>query len=472
MKQTYCNSMSRDDIKNLDDTTAAELSIKFKYVLAACDQAESLCQISQRHASPIPCGYIWEAMISKLMEGEASNVRSGTTVALPRSAFVDHMKNKKWLNCASDVASQYVIYLSQHYTATKEFVEDIYERMHDQEETQELTDDEEPALTDQSLAAGVTLRTPIDVCDNPYDVQDLASTDPIDGFCDYVATLCLPNFVTSQASPNLRRAAENFALLRGGPAPRAVAYRHGVCDVAASCPQFSAAQNLFRAYVRSAGIPPETKDTVDLSVLSALPGPTDWYYELPEETLRREHIPRPPSLPSSSSTNSEDEADMDVDDSLTSLNAACSLELPLLFVNHTPPEKAISHVGAHQHRMCAASGAAFFGAAGLSNVPVFSLVTNGTQGVLTCAWAEVYDGFQRIRIAERNGVLFDLANPLSAFHFATFLVRLRREHGALLRERLDEHTMARWRERLERGEYETRWTMAHYVDEQEIQGPS
>ncbi|EIW83880.1 hypothetical protein CONPUDRAFT_163145 [Coniophora puteana RWD-64-598 SS2] len=311
------------------------------------------------------------------------------------------------------------------------------------------------ALTDQTIGAGITLGEPtVRVCEDPYDVRDLASSDPIYGFCDSVATLCLPNFVTSQASRNLRHAAENFALLRKGPAPKAVAYWHGVCDVNASRFQFAAAQNLFHAYVRSS-----------CPQLNGL-------YELPEETLQLEHIERPPSLPPSASMTSENEAGIIDDDESASSSAASSLELPLLFVNHTPPEKAIAHVGAHQHRMCAASGAAFFGAAGLNNVPVFSLVTNGTQGVLTCAWAEVYDGFQRIRIAERNGVLFDLTNPLSAFHFAAFLVRLKHEHGRLLRERLDEPALARLRERLEQGEYETRWTMSHYVDEQERLNPS
>jgi len=68
--------------------------------------------------------------------------------------------------------------------------------------------------------------------------------------------------------------------------------------------------------------------------------------------------------------------------------------------------------------------------------------------------------------AERNGVVFDLRNPLSAFRFATFLVRLKHEHGQKLRERFDDRALAHLRERLEQGEWETRWTMSHYVAEQ------
>ncbi|EIW80793.1 hypothetical protein CONPUDRAFT_73828 [Coniophora puteana RWD-64-598 SS2] len=142
---------------------------------------------------------------------------------------------------------------------------------------------------------------------------------------------------------------------------------------------------------------------------------------LDSDMLSRTKVPHPPPLPPVDPCNDEGHNTTTPTGASSSADPV-SLDLPLLFVNHSPPENIISGVGSHKHRMCATAGAAFLAATGLIGVPVFSLVTDGCRGVITCVWAEVFGGFQRIKIAEKNGVLFDLTNPLSR--------RLKQEMGS------------------------------------------
>ncbi|THH03999.1 hypothetical protein EW146_g10296, partial [Bondarzewia mesenterica] len=65
----------------------------------------------------------------------------------------------------------------------------------------------------------------------------------------------------------------------------------------------------------------------------------------------------------------------------------------------------------------------FLAAVGITNYPVFGLITDGADGVVTLAWySEKQD---KIYVMERNVCKFILTSPLHAFQFATFLVRLR-----------------------------------------------
>jgi len=396
------------------------------------------------------------------LHGSSSNIRSLPAVALPRSALTDRHKDPGWLASARYTIDQQSTYGSQHRDVAK------------------ILAGPRSTLGRQAIYAGLYLSIHPGLSHSNTDEEDVESedifegvlnlveNDPVEAICDAVSTISIPNFVGSDSSVALRHAAERFCLFPREPDQATVrarggtAYYHGICDLPSEHSGLASAYDLFRANVRSAGLSLETPDSLDLSILSTLPTVCRFSYLWPDSKLEELQVDHPPPL----APDQPGESGRSGTQNLTAAEQSLALELPLLLVNHTPPEKTLAYIGSHKHRMAATAAAAFFGAAGLTDVPIFSLVTDGCRAVLTCAWAEKFGSFQRIKIAERNGVLFDLRNPLSVFHFATFLVHLKHEHGQKLRERFDDRALAHLRERLEQGEWETRWTMSHYVAEQ------
>ncbi|GBE90005.1 hypothetical protein SCP_1800270 [Sparassis crispa] len=84
----------------------------------------------------------------------------------------------------------------------------------------------------------------------------------------------------------------------------------------------------------------------------------------------------------------------------------------------------------NQGRFYCVASVTFLAALGIEGYPVFALVTNGKVGAVLLSWQS--PGMKKkIYIIERNVCTFDLGDPLQAFHFATFLVRLRHQHGQL-----------------------------------------
>ncbi|KAI0630609.1 hypothetical protein C8Q77DRAFT_1160167 [Trametes polyzona] len=74
----------------------------------------------------------------------------------------------------------------------------------------------------------------------------------------------------------------------------------------------------------------------------------------------------------------------------------------------------------------------------LTRFPIFSLVTDGPCGVISCAWnepVEVGDGktLEAIFIADQEAVQVDLRNPLDALNVATFIAYVVAEHAPRLR---------------------------------------
>ncbi|KAK0476393.1 hypothetical protein IW261DRAFT_1401862 [Armillaria novae-zelandiae] len=61
---------------------------------------------------------------------------------------------------------------------------------------------------------------------------------------------------------------------------------------------------------------------------------------------------------------------------------------------------------------------------GITRYPVFGLATNGTEGDLLGCWYS--RRLDRIFMMDRNIVHFDISSPVQAYHFMTFLLRLRR----------------------------------------------
>ncbi|KAK0193486.1 hypothetical protein F5146DRAFT_1181532 [Armillaria mellea] len=61
---------------------------------------------------------------------------------------------------------------------------------------------------------------------------------------------------------------------------------------------------------------------------------------------------------------------------------------------------------------------------GISRYPVFGLATNGTVDAFLCCWYSRRLG--RVFIMDQNIRHFDISSPIQAYHFMTFLLRLRR----------------------------------------------
>ncbi|THH19365.1 hypothetical protein EW146_g1771, partial [Bondarzewia mesenterica] len=110
-----------------------------------------------------------------------------------------------------------------------------------------------------------------------------------------------------------------------------------------------------------------------------------------------------------------------------------ALLLPTLIVEYKKQDSMIEPK--HQGRMNLVSAVTFLAAIGITDYPVFGLIADDAEGVVTAAWySETQD---KIYIIERNVCKFILTNPLEVFYFATFLVRLRKynEHLKELFER-------------------------------------
>ncbi|KAJ7248848.1 hypothetical protein B0H12DRAFT_1234838 [Mycena haematopus] len=83
----------------------------------------------------------------------------------------------------------------------------------------------------------------------------------------------------------------------------------------------------------------------------------------------------------------------------------------------------------NQGRMYLVSMVAFYTALGVDDYPFFALVTSGKTGAILMAWKSSKHG--RTYLIERNVRTFDISSPIQAFHFATFLLRLRDDQKKL-----------------------------------------
>ncbi|EPQ57860.1 hypothetical protein GLOTRDRAFT_35386 [Gloeophyllum trabeum ATCC 11539] len=85
--------------------------------------------------------------------------------------------------------------------------------------------------------------------------------------------------------------------------------------------------------------------------------------------------------------------------------------------------------------MYSVATAKFFSALGIEDFPVFALVAEGSLGVLTCLrWPSA----QYVKMLEANARSFDIATPIGAFHFATFLCLLATEYADEVGRKLEE----------------------------------
>ncbi|KAJ3524807.1 hypothetical protein NM688_g8499 [Phlebia brevispora] len=95
----------------------------------------------------------------------------------------------------------------------------------------------------------------------------------------------------------------------------------------------------------------------------------------------------------------------------------------------------------------------YLAAIGIKSYPVFALAAHGTLGNLMMSWMSE-NGV--IYLMERNIRKFNISSPLSAFHFASVLLRVRARDKAL-RALFKEHEQD-FREKLADGSY-VKWAM-------------
>ncbi|KAJ7087127.1 hypothetical protein C8R44DRAFT_991403 [Mycena epipterygia] len=110
----------------------------------------------------------------------------------------------------------------------------------------------------------------------------------------------------------------------------------------------------------------------------------------------------------------------------------------------------------NQGRMYLSSVIAFYSALGIEDRAFYCLVTSGMLGMILMAWKSSRYGMYLI---ERNTRSFDISIPVQAYHFASFLLRLRDEQETLkqcVRERvkagLDLAKLRRWTKSSQLGE--------------------
>jgi len=147
------------------------------------------------------------------------------------------------------------------------------------------------------------------------------------------------------------------------------------------------------------------------------------------------------------------------------------LDLPFYIVEHKQTAGEYVVTGANRHRMYSTASVKFLAALGITDFPVFSLVTEGCIGVVTCTWLERdRDELECTYIAERDARAFDISTPIGAFHYATFLCMVATRHALALKEELEkkkEDFYCRFGE----GHESTRWTMTDQVNALKTKSP-
>ncbi|KAI0039041.1 hypothetical protein FA95DRAFT_1104006 [Auriscalpium vulgare] len=149
-----------------------------------------------------------------------------------------------------------------------------------------------------------------------------------------------------------------------------------------------------------------------------------------------------------------------------------SIRLPLLLSQYRQ-RRGPFHVGATKLRMNLTAAVKYLAALDIWNFAVFGLLTKGTAGVVVAAWAvpSTENRPTEVHILERSCCAFNLATPLGAFHYATFLSWLQLVHGKNLLEAFDDGKRQAFLERLEKGHESIQWAMRPQLWEPDSEAP-
>ncbi|KAI0066316.1 hypothetical protein BV25DRAFT_1988737 [Artomyces pyxidatus] len=147
-----------------------------------------------------------------------------------------------------------------------------------------------------------------------------------------------------------------------------------------------------------------------------------------------------------------------------------SLFLPLFVTQYRKSDAADDVTAPRKLRMHLTAAVKFLAALGIADFPVFGVLMTGTTAAVVCAWtsSKIFpeEHIKATHILERNGRVYDLANPLGAFNYTAFLGYLRFVHAKDLVRRI-EAVKEDFLQKLEKGDEAMKWTMADQLNDVE-----
>ncbi|KAH7885681.1 hypothetical protein F5I97DRAFT_1874317 [Phlebopus sp. FC_14] len=390
--------------ESLDQNIVDALRAGFTCILQACKRARDLKEDAKRHdVAEIECRHEWDSLMIEFMKGKHGvGAWLERTIKLPRNERAVQLVDKRF---TTNLAMLREAYMQSQLN--------IIRVLHNLQ-FQDLLEQERAVLN--SISEKMTVDS------SPSSVQSRANLDPYTGRCDALAAVEVRNFIPSHAKRALKQAARGFAFSSQTPA-----------------------RNTGRSSSKSADQSSEATSSQYLDV----PGPSrdppsemsTAAYDLFHRNLQSDDVLRLGSNPDvniadmfgslSLGSSLPAPADTNLDEGNPN-DLGYSLDLPLFVVEYKKMQTDFTVTGANQLRIYSTAAASFLAAVGITEFPVFGLLTDGCKGVITCAWAETESDTQCVRIAERNGVVFDLSDPLSAFQYAVLLCKLAHQHSPTL----------------------------------------
>ncbi|KAI0320590.1 hypothetical protein OF83DRAFT_1081519 [Amylostereum chailletii] len=118
----------------------------------------------------------------------------------------------------------------------------------------------------------------------------------------------------------------------------------------------------------------------------------------------------------------------------TDPGAEDTLHIPILFHEYQESVRTSKETAVNRWRIDAVASVKFLATLGITDFPVFGLVTKGPVGVVVCAWGmrDDSDSGIDVQIIDRLGREFDISTVNGAFNYATFVSKLSRDHAPRL----------------------------------------
>ncbi|KAA1472309.1 hypothetical protein DENSPDRAFT_838535 [Dentipellis sp. KUC8613] len=139
-----------------------------------------------------------------------------------------------------------------------------------------------------------------------------------------------------------------------------------------------------------------------------------------------------------SRTNLDDESDdsdpnQEAEDEVV-LDEKESLEIPILIREYKKMVSLVEETAGNQAHLDLVAVVKFLGVLGITDFPIFGIISEAAMGVVACAWGEKIPKSKeiRVRIIDRNLRGFDLATVEGVFNYASFVAKLQKEHAPKL----------------------------------------
>ncbi|KAF9234450.1 hypothetical protein BU15DRAFT_79004 [Melanogaster broomeanus] len=440
LKRQLFAARPANKLELLDGEIAQSLRSGFVDILRACKRSQELKEDAQRHmVLEVECRHEWDSLILEFMNGKTSvRTRMEQTIKLPRNLASDNVSGKNFVAHRLIIAADYEVSIKK----TIDDIQRVRDTHPDDATFTQLLEQETNVL--QSIVEGMS----------KIGLGEAASRkdlEPATGKCDALAAVEICNFIPHNAQKQLIAAVTKFtittrALVKNPLRPPSPNLEVPPLEDIVS-PPFNSAYDLFHLNHRPGDVTVAVPRTLD-------------HFE--DTAARVAGLSLARAIPGSLATTSREDPN-----SRSLASQGLPIDLPLLVVEYKKLEADFHVTGANQHRIYSTAAVSILAAAGITNFPVFSLLTEGCKGVVTCSLGEMNNGILHIRIVERNGVIFDISDPLSAFSFAVFLSKLAIQHSQALRQEF-EKVRGDLLRRLGAREKGTRWSMAHQSDDSRL----